>query len=402
MASIEKRGVNSYRLVVSGGFDHLGKRIKHYKTLKRDPSEGKYTKKELELELAKFMAEVNSGEYIEPEKTVFLKFVDEWNQRYAQEEYSPKTLLEYNRHIRTHIIPVFGHKQLKDIKTKHIVDFVDDLKKPGGRKDGKGDKLSSSTVLYIYKVLKSIIDRAFEWRMISVNPMEGVKQPTVERVKRKFYDESEASEVIKALYNEPIVWRLYFLGCILGGFRRGELLAIQWPDLDFENCTINVDKSLTMDRYTVGDPKNESSIGEVDMPEWYMLELKEYHRQWRMDKMRVGDAWEGGDNQFVFHSGFGMPYHPATPSHAWPKFLKRNGFRMLRLHDLRHTSGSLLFEAGEEMKSIQERLRHSRQQTTADIYVHVTKKKKKQTAKAFDKFDPKASVPKVSPIAKDD
>ncbi|MBU7318646.1 tyrosine-type recombinase/integrase [Paenibacillus oleatilyticus] len=165
---------------------------------------------------------------------------------------------------------------------------------------------------------------------------------------------------------------------------------------------MNIDKSLPIDWEFIDDPKNESSFGEVDMPEWYMRELKEFYHQWKIDKLKVGDLWKGGDRQFIFHSGFGEPYYPSTTTRTWAKFLKRNKFRHIRLHHLRHTSGSLLFEAGEQMKSIQERLRHSREQTICDIYVHVSKKKKKQTAKAFDKFDPKASGTSLAPTSENE
>jgi integrase len=321
------------------------------------------------------------------------------DKRYAQEEYSKKTQIEYNSHIQKHIIPVFGHKRLDEIKTKHIVDFIDDLKKPGGRKDGRSDnKLSSSTVLYIYKVLKSVLDRAAEWNMVKKNPITGVKQPTVERVKPQFFNEDEANQIIKALTTLTPTWRFYYLSCLLGGFRRGELLPLEWNDVDFDECTISIDKSLPIDRKFIDDPKNESSVGEVDMPEWFMLELKEFHEQWEKDKETVGDDWKGKDHEFVFHSGYGEPYYPSTATGTWTKFLKRNGIRHIKLHGLRHTSGSLLFEAGEQMKSIQERLRHSREQTTSDIYVHVTKKKKKQTANAFDKFNPNVIGTTLAPI----
>ncbi|PUA39510.1 hypothetical protein C8Z91_08775 [Paenibacillus elgii] len=94
----------------------------------------------------------------------------------------------------------------------------------------------------------------------------------------------------------------------------------------------------------------------------------------------------------MFLRGFGEPLYPGTPSNRWNKFHKKSGLRQIRLHDLRHTLGSLLFEAGEDIKSIQERLRHSDSRITANIYVHVTKKKKKQIAHQFDRFAPASPI----------
>lgn len=175
----------------------------------------------------------------------FSEFVEkEWAKKFAEKELSPLTFKTYLEHIKTHINPVFGHLQLSQIKTIHVVSFINDLEK--SRKDGKGGTLSSSTVLYIYKVLKSVLDRATDWRLISRNPMDGTKQPKIEKRKMKFYEENEARDVISALYKEPANWRLYFLGAMLGGYRRGELLALEWDDVNFIENTILIQKSISL------------------------------------------------------------------------------------------------------------------------------------------------------------
>lgn len=80
----------------------------------------------------------------------------------------------------------------------------------------------------------------------------------------RYYDEEEAKAVISALYKEPHVWRLYFLGAMLGGFQRGELLALEWPDVDFEENTITINKSISLTgQPVVTKPKTEASEGIV-------------------------------------------------------------------------------------------------------------------------------------------
>ncbi len=78
--------------------------------------------------------------------------------------------------------------------------------------------------------------------MIPSNPMDVVK-PTAEKNKAKFYNDEEAQLLIDTLDKEPLKWRLYFLGCLIGGFRRGEFIAVQWSDLNFEENTISINKS---------------------------------------------------------------------------------------------------------------------------------------------------------------
>ncbi|SFS61032.1 tyrosine-type recombinase/integrase [Paenibacillus sp. 453mf] len=100
---------------------------------------------------------------------------------------------------------------------------------------------------------------------------------------------------------------------------------------------------------------------------------------------------------FVFHNGTGTPYYYQHPYKWWKRFCARHDIRFIKFHGLRHSSGTLLLEDEDEsnfdsiLKAIQERLGHSRLSTTADIYVHLTKKVKKRTAGKYDKFGIKPS-----------
>ncbi|USG68414.1 tyrosine-type recombinase/integrase [Brevibacillus ruminantium] len=82
-------------------------------------------------------------------------------------------------------------------------------------------------------------------------------------------------------------------------------------------------------------------------------------------------------------------YFYTTPTSTWRKFPKRNGFDHIRLHDLRHTAATLLIEAGVNLKPVQERLGHTKYQTTVDFYAHVTKKVSREAVTKLDKFDPR-------------
>jgi integrase len=158
-------------------------------------------------------------------------------------------------------------------------------------------------------VLKSVLSCAKEWSLIPTNPIDGV---------------NEAQKVIAALYKEPAVWRLYFLGAMLGGFRRGELLALEWTDVNFEDNSFFIHKSIPLTQNgeaIVKKPKTDESEGIVDMPEWYMRELKAYYKEWQKERWSKAAEWQGGDKQYVFHSGLGKPYDYTTPTGTWQKSL---------------------------------------------------------------------------------
>lgn len=422
--SIEKRGKNTWRLTVDLGYHPDGSRNRPRKPVTIDDPEilksNKLIKEYLNDELYKFKKEVESGEYIKPEKMTFEQFVlNEWMEKYAKDpdNLSPSTFENYERVIHTRLIPQFGNKELNEIRTLSIVTFLKDLEKPGARRPPKTGKpltekqlkklnepLDAGTIAYVYRVLKNIFTRAVDWQLIKTNPMEAVKKPADKNAKEKmlaqrgnpqFYDEDEAQQVVDALYKESRKWRLLILGSMIGGFRRGELNGLEWPFVNFQQETITIENNIPLTKKGEAvekGPKSIASYRDVDMPTWYMDELARYQEEWKREKIFLADKWEGGDRQFVFHNGKGKPYYYQHPTKWWKRFCERHGIRYIKFHGLRHSSGSLLLEDEEEgnfdsiLIAIQRRLGHARLSTTTDIYVHVTKKVKKRTAGKFDKF----------------
>ncbi|UDF15771.1 site-specific integrase [Bacillus pumilus] len=403
MASIEKRGSNSFRLVVEIGYDANGKRLRKYKTIRIEDHKLLKTKRKLQEylsdQLYQFKMEVNSGEYIEPEKLTFESFIYKWKEKKLYQKsgkpYSLTTSDVYWSLLKNHVLPVFGHMRIERIKSLHIVDFLDDLKKDGARKDGKPGGLGERSILDIFKLLQVVFKTAAEeWKIIKIDPMKGLPLPVNEKKEMNYFEADEAAQCIKILYEEvDIKWRLYFLAAMIGGLRRGEGLALEWHlDVDWDAGGFKINRSLskTVDgKPHVKEPKSKSSKRFVQMPDWYMNELSLFYHMWIREKEKLEDAWEGGDHQYIFHSGFGKPYYYTTPTTQWKRITQKYKIKNIRLHDLRHTMVALLMEAGESISAIQRRAGHASARTTTDIYGHVTDEMKKSAASHFNKFDPK-------------
>lgn len=381
MAHIRKRGKNSYLLVVEAGYDAKGKRIRRYKTVRCK------TLREAEKELAKFVVEVEAGTYIAPEKMRFADFVEEWHKKHGIKHLSPKTLETYDLHLKNRILPAFGHMRLDEIKPIHIVSFLDELEKGSSRKDGKEGSLSPSTILYHYRILRDIFARAVEWKLIKSNPVEGVKRPKATNKKADVYDEQEVAQLFQLLQKEPLHARMLITLALTTGLRRGELLGLQWDDVDLENGVIHVNHTLTYTKergYELKRPKTESSIRTVSLPPSVVKELKAYKLVKMKERMMAGDLWEGGEYFFVFSSWNGKPFYPTAPGTWWRRFIKRSGLRYIRFHDLRHTSATLLINQGVHAKIISERLGHSDIRITMNIYGHALRSADQEAAKKFD------------------
>ncbi|MEK4512897.1 tyrosine-type recombinase/integrase [Paenibacillus sp. FSL K6-2524] len=398
MASWVERGKNTYKLTAELGYDAKGKRMRDTTTITLDH---KPRKGELDLAAAKFEEDVKGGKWQKPGVIGFEEFVyGDWKKNYADINLGDYTRKNYMALIKTHLIPAFGRFHLDKINTMQIVSFFTSLRSPDARKDKRNKPLATNTLLNIYKALKAILDAAHDWNLIVNNPMVGVKRPTAPKseqreikMRKKSYSPTEATGVITALYSEPKQWKLYYLGVLLGGFRRGEYLAVEWSEVDFVNGGVYIEKQITFDeegKSVEGEVKTVESEGFVPMPRWYMDELLTYKREWMKHKMGCDPQdWKGGNKQYLFHPGHGDKYYPNTPSRRWRMFLDDHKLPRVRLHDLRHTTAMLLRAYGADLKAIQEQLRHSRLATTTDIYMTKDGVISRGNIDLLDDLDPK-------------
>jgi integrase len=322
----------------------------------------------------------------------FAEFIPTWLKIYAEPNMSGETVLNSVNIINSRLIPSFGDTWIDQITTLQLAEWFSDLKNLR-----TGTELATNSKLNIYKAAKSIFAKAYEWKIISSDPMEGVERPTANKKEKKkmkdvkqSYSTSEVAELLLALYKLPDRWRLYFTGVMLGGFRRGEFLAVELTDLDYDSSMIFIEKQITVDKdgnKVESEVKTIESEGWVPMPKWYMDELKLYERQWKKEKMKCAD-WLGGGKQYVFHSGNGVMYYPSTPTRTWAEFLRKNDLPHVKLHGLRHTAATLLRDHGADQRSIQKFLRHAKLETT-NRYTHESETVNRAAIAPLESLNPK-------------
>ena len=192
--SIEKRGKNSYRLVVFKGYDLDGRPIRHQKTIHCKK------KSEAQIELAKFLTEVESGLIVDGNIPTFAQYVEIWTKDYALKELAPSTYYRYKRMLETRITPYFGHYKLNKIKPTDIMRFYDLLEEDTQiirRKNNNGKKtrkpLSQKTILEHHRLLSAMLHKAVYWQLIVSNPAERVQSPKTSKPLRRHYDEERMS-----------------------------------------------------------------------------------------------------------------------------------------------------------------------------------------------------------------
>ncbi|RPK29954.1 tyrosine-type recombinase/integrase [Paenibacillus xylanexedens] len=410
--SIEKRGNNSWRLTVNVGLLPNGERDRKRKTIiVEDKALLKTTKKlndYLDNELAKFKIEVESGEYIAPEKMDFKHFTDEWTKKYATKHLEITTLENYERQLENHIIPVFGHMRIDQIKPLHVVSFLDKLSEEGSRKDGKEGGLSGTSRRFTHRVLKDVLERAVEWKVIKSNPADEVKRPKIDTEEKGFMTEEDLFEMFDKLRNAPLKWRVLVELAATSGMRRGELLAIDInKHVHFEEHSgteiafIQVRESLAYAKKKTifKDVKSKKSRRTIPVADSIVPLLKKLIKQVKLNKWNQQDLWQGGDRMLLFGQDNGLPMFHTSPTQWFARFLKKHELKQIPLHGLRHTTATYLMSKNVPMKQIQELLGHADIRTTGNMYTHAIEKLNRDAIQTFNQFkEVKQLVPNSSPI----
>ena len=372
--SIEKRGKNSYRLIVCHGFNLDGKPIRHTKTVNG-------TKAQAKIELAKFVAEVEQGTVIDGKSITFKEFTEIWKRDYGSKELAPSTYIRYLGMLESRILPYLGHFKLDKIKPTDIMKFYDMLDKDtqirriicnNGYRTLK--PLSQKTILEHHKLIRAMLHRAVYWQLLFSNPCERVQPPKSKKPKRRYYDDEQCKVLLSNLNElsvDDIKYKTAITLTLFTGIRLGELMGLEWSDIDFTNGIVSINKSsqyLSDKGVFTKTPKTESSIRDVAIPDFVVSLLEEYRLWYEIQKSIYGELWMNSDRLFVQSDG--KPMHPSTISKWFVKFVKEIGLPVINFHGLRHTNATLLISQNINVAVVAARLGHAQITTTFNFYVH--------------------------------
>lgn len=387
--SIEKRGKNSYRLVVFKGYDLDVKSIRHQKTIHCK------NKSEARTELAKYIAEVENGFVVEGNIPTFKEFVEIWKRDYGLKELAPSTYYRYLGILESRILPYFGHFKLNKIRPIDIMQFynlLDEDTQIVRKKNNNGMKtrkpLLKKTILEHHRLLHAMLTKAVYWQMIVTNPADRVQPPKAPKPKRECYDEVQTRILIdnlERLTGNDIKYKVAVLLDIFIGARLGELAGLEWSDIDLKNGIISINKSsqyLSDKGIFTKSPKTESSVREVAIPDFIVSLLKEYKLWYEEQKSIVGDFWNDSDRLFVQVDG--NPITPSTISKWFEKFFKQIGLPVITFHGLRHTNATLLIAQQVDVATVSARLGHAQIITTYNFYVHPLKSHDKHAGNVLE------------------
>lgn len=422
MASIEKRG-DSYKITVFLGRDGTGKKIQKSTTYtpeaftknNRKRSQ-KVIEKDVESYAAEFEKKARNEEILDGEKITFDTYLEKWKTDWAEAKLTPRVYEDYLWWFEKRISPALGHMKISRIKPSHIQKIITDMQKEG---------YAPKTIKSCYTAMNSVFKMAFRLDVIPSNPCnrEKIELPKIKTVTLspdQYFTQDQAKRFLNYLYSGEykkqykshirilkstgeeykvpeytetrkihLQYQVLFTIAIYGDLRRSELLALRWSDFDFQKRTISVSKAISRTRSNSSqfekDPKTEAGYRTFRLPPSTFFILKRWRSEQEDLADDLGSKWKGYrgeefDNNYVFirlDTGEGMNLD--TPYHKFKELVtsynatcenEKDKLPLIRFHDLRHTTATLLLGSGIDIETVAKRLGHENASVTLDIYGH--------------------------------
>jgi integrase len=361
--TILELGNNKYRFMVWCKSEYDNTRVRKSKVVTAK------SKREAERLLVDYVNECEQKYSLEGANITFKEFSRKWIEEYAKPNLSPVTVEGYERELKNRINPALGNIILTELKPMHIIHFYNELLTMP-RLDGNEGTLSGRSRNNIHRILSSMLTNAVYWQFISENPIKRVKPPKQEKHKAKFYNEEETVKMLSCLETEEMKYKVAVHIAIFTGMRRGEILGLEWGDIDFDKKEINLERTsvYTETNGVIEKDTKTHTARTVSIPNELCNLLKKYRGQWLEQRMKLGDQWQGTERLMIQWDG--KPMFPATLSHWFGKFLKKNELPEITFHELRHTSATLLINLGIDVATVAKRLGHAQNSTTLNFYTH--------------------------------
>jgi integrase len=345
---IDRRGENSFRL----RYRVRGER--HTVTFHGSLSEAR-------AELRRLLSTRDDGTHVAPARTTLADWVAEWLEL-RQRSVSTKTAEHYAMLLQVHVLPVLGERALQDIEVAEIDRLYGRL----------AEQLSPRSVRHVHVILKACLKTAVAKRRLFDNPAARADTPKAK--------ESDAWNVLDADKLNALVsgfkhTALYGIVAVAAftGMRRNEILALRWSDIDFVRSTIRVARSLEETKAkgrTVKEPKTERGKRSIALDAWLLELLRAEHRQHLAiiagtDSPQVSLGLVRLPPDALVFPSLAQPFDftrlrgPVSVTKAFTKHADALGFP-IRLHDLRHSHGTILLAKGVPIHEVAGRLRSYR------------------------------------------
>ncbi|MDK6688135.1 tyrosine-type recombinase/integrase [Aerococcus urinae] len=317
-------------------------------------------------------------------KFTFKQVYHEWLDIY-QNDVQDSTLSKAKRLFENRILPVFGEYYIDKITAPMIQNVINQWHKEY--------KKYRSDYSYLKRVIKYAYVQGYISQLVTNKVVVPKKQITYECDKKAdpcpFYTRDELRQLMAILERQKSrKWHACIRTLAYTGLRRGEILALTWNDINFNEKTLTVDKAVGQrdgNELYLKAPKNANSIRTISVDDKTLNVLKKWRAEQGQLLLKMG--FNLGKDQLIFNNTKTNGFLNLTSIYnAFKRICEQNDFRFIKIHGFRHTHCSLLFEAGVPMKDVMNRLGHGDIQTTMNIYTHVTEQSERKSAQLFANY----------------
>ncbi|WP_410331913.1 site-specific integrase, partial [Ruminococcus sp.] len=358
-----------------------GKQRNQYKSYKPEPG---MTKRQIEKEMQRqailFEEDCKRGQITAAVK--FETFAEQWFEEYAKVNLRPTSYARMKQ-LTKRVYPAIGHKRLDKITARDIQKFITDML-TNGRNLNNGKPLSRKTAVHHLSFISDVFSYAVRMGMLCDNPCRRVFVPKQEQEEKQIYTIEQVKILYENLKSEPMKYQAYLLLSIYSGYRRSEMLGLEWKDIDFEHDLIHVRRTsqYTSEKGIYTDTtKTRKSKRVSKMPASIMNLLRQFKADQNEEARRLGTKWEDYDRLFTKWNG--APMNPQTPFEWLKGYCERIGIPFRNIHSLRHLHASLLIFEGVDVVAVSEDMGHSVVGTTLNLYSHMFQEAKARNCDAI-------------------
>ena len=377
--SIRRRGKSSWELKFDIGRDANGKRLIRYQTVR-----GK--RQDAERELTKQLGAMHAGTLVDHSKTTVAEYLRGWLNTepvltHKGKLMAGKTLERYRQLAEQQIVPHLGTIALQKLLSDNIQNWHLTLLKTGGK---GGKPLSPRTVGHAHRVLHATLARAARTNILARNVASDASPPAVDDKEIEILEAGQMADVLAKLSGHSLHT---IVALALGsGMRRGELLGLQWGDVDLDGGKLRVERSVeeTKAGLRFKAPKTKHGRRTISLPQSAVDALRAHRRKQLELRLALGLGREAGDT-LVFSTTEGALLSPDNLSRDWRRAVKALGLPEVMFHALRHTHASALIASGKlDVVSISRRLGHGSPTVTLTVYAHMFQKTDTAAAAAIE------------------
>ena len=284
----------------------------------------------------------------------------------------------YERHIK----PYFKDTNLNKLSYEHIFEFREHLKTKS-KKQNSNATLSPNTVNKIMILLKKIFDTGVRKSLIDKNPVNNLRKLPISKPTISFWSVEEFKEFRKLITNDEISYDLFFTIAFFTGMRMGEILALNWYDVNLITSTIHVTKTANFINNVnhINSTKTRAGTRLITINK----KLTEMLTDWKEKQKDLLKEFTKDTESLQIIQSTPIAITKNMVDKKFKQILSRNNnLKKIRIHDLRHSHASLLINQGEDYLVVKERLGHASITTTIDTYSHLYPSKQKNLANKLD------------------